>query len=248
MNKQPLNRRQFLNRSALAGGALGLSLSAQAQDAATGPFKLPALPYDPDALSPLIDETTMLIHHGKHHAGYTNNLNATLEKVPSMKDASIEELMAKLSTVEDKASQTALRNNGGGFLNHCLFWETMAPVGQTGQPSDALMAAIKKFFGSLDGLQEAITKAGATQFGSGWAWLAVRDGQLFVSSTPNQDNPLMKGLVAEIHLGTPILGVDVWEHAYYLNYQNKRGDYLTAWWKLVNWNKVSELFAAATKK
>jgi superoxide dismutase, Fe-Mn family len=203
---------------------------------------LPELPYAKEALEPSIDARTMEIHHGKHHATYISNLNAALEKHPELADASIEQLLSDLSAVPEDI-RTAVRNNGGGHYNHSLFWQLMAPAAG-GAPEGDLAAAIDAELGGLDAFKEAFAKAGATRFGSGWAWLVVKaDGSLAVTSTPNQDNPLMKG-VADV-VGTPILGVDVWEHAYYLNYQNRRPDYIAAWWNVVNWAKVAELYAAA---
>lgn len=197
-------------------------------------FTLPELPYSHDALEPHIDTTTMQIHHGKHHAGYTNKLNAAIEGT-DLADQSIEAILANVSQ-----HSTGVRNNGGGFYNHSLFWSVMSPDGG-GEPSGALADAINAAFGSFEGFKDAFSKAAATRFGSGWAWLIKKaDGTVAVTSTPNQDNPLMD--VAEDQ-GTPILGIDVWEHAYYLNYQNRRPDYISAFFNVVNWNKVSELFA-----
>lgn len=195
---------------------------------------LPALPYAYEALEPHIDAQTMQIHHGKHHQAYVDNLNKALAGTEA-ENKSLEELMANISTYP-----AAVRNNGGGHYNHSLFWSILG-VGAN-QPSAELLAAINETFGSLDALKEKMNTAGATRFGSGWAWLSVSNGQLQVSSTPNQDNPLMD--VAEVK-GTPILGIDVWEHAYYLKYQNKRPDYLSAIWNVINWDKVSELYAKA---
>lgn len=200
-------------------------------------FTLPALPYAHEALEPHIDATTMQIHHGKHHQAYVDNLNKAVAGTPN-ENKSIEELVAAAGSISP-----AVRNNGGGHWNHTFFWETLAP-NAGGKPSGELAKAIDQAFGSFEGLQEKINTAGATRFGSGWAWLIVKDGKLDVSSTPNQDNPLMD--VADVK-GTPILGVDVWEHAYYLKYQNKRPDYLKAFWNVVNWPKVEQRFAAASK-
>ncbi|MCO5248186.1 MAG: superoxide dismutase [Chitinophagales bacterium] len=201
-------------------------------------FKLPDLPYAYDALEPHIDTQTMKIHHGKHHAGYTNNLNAAIEGT-EWADKSIEDILANVS----KAS-TAVRNNGGGFYNHSLFWEIMGP-NAGGTPTGSLAVAIDRDFGSFKQFKADFGKAAATRFGSGWAWLAVgSDGKLCATSSPNQDNPLMD--VAECK-GTPILGLDVWEHAYYLNYQNRRPDYISAFWNVVNWDAVAKKFEAATK-
>ncbi|MGF7232021.1 superoxide dismutase [Arachidicoccus sp.] len=198
-------------------------------------FTLPALPYALDALEPHIDAKTMEIHHGKHHQGYVNNLNNAIQGTPNA-DKSLEELVKNAGSIS-----AAVRNNGGGHWNHSFFWQILAP-NAGGNPTGELAEAINKAFGSFDALKEKFNAAGATRFGSGWAWLIVKDGQLEVTSTPNQDNPLMD--VAETK-GTPILGVDVWEHAYYLKYQNRRPDYLAAFWNVVNWSKVAELFAAA---
>lgn len=196
-------------------------------------FELPALPYAYDALEPHIDARTMEIHHSKHHNGYTTNLNAAVAGT-DLEGKSIEELM---KSCENNA---AVRNNGGGFWNHSLFWEVMSPNGG-GQPSGELGAAIDAAFGSFDAFKEAFAKAAATRFGSGWAWLCVSNGKLEVCSTANQDNPLM-GLGCS---GTPILGLDVWEHAYYLNYQNRRPDYINAFFNVINWEKVAENYSKA---
>jgi Fe-Mn family superoxide dismutase len=195
-------------------------------------FELPKLPYSYEALEPHVDARTMEIHHTKHHQAYVNNLNAALQGTPQEND-SLESLMAQISKLP-----AAVRNNGGGHYNHALFWEIMTPNG-TGAPSGELADAINSAFGSFDKFKEDFSKAAATRFGSGWAWLVKHDGKLVVTSTPNQDNPLMD--VADVK-GTPILGLDVWEHAYYLHYQNRRPDYVTAWWNVVNWDAVSERF------
>ena len=202
-------------------------------------FKLPPLPYAEDALEPHIDARTMSIHHDKHHAGYTNNLNAALEGHADLADKSIEELLGNLDALPESI-RTAVRNNGGGYANHSLFWEVMDPDGG-GEPTGDLAAAIEKAFGSFAAFKDQFSKAAATRFGSGWAWLYVgRDGALAVASSPNQDTPQMEG-------NTPILGLDVWEHAYYLNYQNRRPDYVSAWWNVVNWDSVAAKYAAANK-
>jgi superoxide dismutase, Fe-Mn family len=201
-------------------------------------FKLPDLPYAYDALEPHIDARTMEIHHTKHHAGYTNNLNAAIEGTELAK-MSIEEILANISKFS-----AAVRNNGGGFWNHSLFWEVMSPDGG-GEPAASLSIhqALMRDFGSFDEFKKQFSAAAATRFGSGWAWLCTgKDGKLFVTSSPNQDNPLMD--VAE-HRGTPILGLDVWEHAYYLNYQNRRPDYIQAFFNVINWQKVSENYTEA---
>ena len=208
------------------------------------PFTLPPLPYAANALEPVIDAKTMEIHHGKHHNAYVTNLNAALEGT-GLENKPLEEIIGALDQVPE-AKRGAVRNNGGGHWNHSLFWQIMAAPGKGGAPSGDLAADIDKTFGSLDAFKEKFAAAGATRFGSGWAWLCVKaDKSLCVCSSPNQDNPLMKG-VAECP-GTPILGLDVWEHAYYLNYQNRRPDYIKAWWGVVNWSKVGELYAAAKK-
>jgi Fe-Mn family superoxide dismutase len=199
-------------------------------------FTLPALAYATDALEPHIDKQTMEIHHGKHHQAYVDNLNKAIAGTEH-ENKSLEELVAAAGKISP-----AVRNNGGGHWNHSFFWELLSADG--GKPEGALAAAITEAFGSVEALQEKINTAGATRFGSGWAWLIVKDGKLEVTSTPNQDNPLMD--VAEVK-GTPILGIDVWEHAYYLKYQNKRPDYLKAIWSVINWKKVAAHFAAATK-
>jgi Fe-Mn family superoxide dismutase len=198
-------------------------------------FELPALPYASDALEPHIDKTTMEIHHGKHHNAYVTNLNKAIEGT-DLAGKSIEDILKNIS----KASP-AVRNNGGGHYNHSLFWTIMSPKGG-GKPTGDLAAAIDKKFGSFEKFKEEFANAGATRFGSGWAWLIVSNGNLEVCSTPNQDNPLMD--VAE-KKGTPILGMDVWEHAYYLKYQNRRPDYIAAFWNVVDWQAVGKRFAAA---
>ena len=198
-------------------------------------FELPQLDYAHDALEPHVDARTMEIHHGKHHQGYTNNLNAAIAGT-AMDSASIEAILADLDL-----NNGALRNNGGGFYNHNLFWKSMSPNGG-GAPSGDLAAAIDASFGSFDAFKETFSKAAATRFGSGWAWLCVhKGGKLEVCSTPNQDNPLMPGIGCG---GFPILGLDVWEHAYYLNYQNRRPDYVSAFFNVINWSNAAALFAA----
>ncbi len=198
--------------------------------------ELPSLPYGFDALEPHIDARTMEIHHGKHHAAYVANLNKALDGHADLLGLSIEDLMRKLGSVPE-AIQTAVRNNGGGHANHSLFWKIMGPTGG-GEPTGDLAAAIERDFGGLDNLQKQVNAAGGGRFGSGWSWLVKSGDQLEVMSTPNQDSPLSVGK-------TPILGVDVWEHAYYLNYQNRRPDYLAAWWNVVDWNAAAANFAAA---
>lgn len=198
-------------------------------------FELPALPYDFAALEPHIDARTMEIHHGKHHQAYVNNLNNALKGTEG-EGKSLEDLLAGVSKYS-----MAVRNNGGGHWNHSLFWTLMSPNGG-GHPSGKLGEAITATFGSFDAFREQFNTAATTRFGSGWAWLVVHDGKLVVTSTPNQDNPLMD--IADVK-GTPILGLDVWEHAYYLHYQNRRPDYINAFWNVINWSKVAELYEAA---
>jgi Fe-Mn family superoxide dismutase len=198
-------------------------------------FTLPKLPYEFNALEPHIDARTMEIHHDKHHQAYVNNLNAAIEKHPELANKSIDDLIKDLNAVPEDI-RTAVRNNGGGHWNHSMFWEIMGPKAG-GEPSGALAEAIRKAFGDFKTFKEKLAAAGVGQFGSGWAWL-VKDkgGAISVVSTPNQDNPLSNGM-------TPILGVDVWEHAYYLNYQNRRPDYIAAWWNVVNWDAASKRFS-----
>lgn len=201
-------------------------------------FELAPLPYPYEALEPVIDARTMQIHHGKHHKAYVDNLNAAVNANVALKDLSLETLLAGISQ-----HPVAVRNNGGGHWNHTFFWETMTRPGQGGAPSAELQAALQRDFGSLDQFKAAFKAAGAARFGSGWVWLIVgQDGRLKVTSTANQDNPLMD-VVPE--RGTPLLGNDMWEHAYYLQYQNRRGDYLDAWWSVVDWSVVSHRYAAA---
>ena len=199
-------------------------------------FEVPPLPYDYGALEPHIDARTMEIHHTKHHQTYVNNLNAALENQPNLQGKSIEELLRDINSVPENI-RTAVRNNGGGHANHTMFWEIMAP-NAGGQPSGALAEAINSSFGGFDAFKEQFTKAATTRFGSGWAWLLSNGGRLEIISTANQDSPLMEGRV-------PILGLDVWEHAYYLKYQNRRPEYINAWWNVVNWNAVAERFNRA---
>lgn len=199
-------------------------------------FTLAPLPYAHDALEPHIDTLTMQIHHGKHHQAYVDNLNKALAGTPH-ENKSIEEIVKEAGTIS-----VAVRNNGGGHWNHTFFWESLAPQAG-GQPHGKLSDAINAAFGSFDAFKEKFANAGMTRFGSGWAWLIVKDGKLEICSTPNQDNPLMD--LADVK-GTPILGVDVWEHAYYLKYQNRRAEYLGAFWNVINWNKIAERFEKAS--
>ncbi len=201
-------------------------------------FELPTLPYPANALEPHIDAKTMEIHHDKHHAAYLSKLNAALEGQSALAGKSAEDILRNIATVPDSIRET-VRNNGGGYVNHNLFWHIMAP-GAGGAPSGAVADGINRSFGDFGAFKEKFANAAATRFGSGWAWLCV-DGKknLIVTSTPNQDSPLMDNM-------TPILGLDVWEHAYYLNYQNRRPDYIAAWWNVVNWEKVDDLYAKAS--
>jgi Fe-Mn family superoxide dismutase len=198
--------------------------------------ELPKLPYAFDALEPHIDARTMEIHHDKHHQAYVDNLNKALAQAPGLETKSVEDLLRGFDSVPD-AIKTAVKNHGGGHANHSLFWETMGPGGG-GNPSGAVASAIDSAFGSFTALQEKLNAAATGQFGSGWGWLVASGGKLDVIARPNQDSPLMEGKI-------PILGVDVWEHAYYLKYQNRRADYLKAWWNVIRWDKVGERFAAA---
>jgi Fe-Mn family superoxide dismutase len=199
------------------------------------PYELPALPYDHDALEPTIDGQTMRIHHGKHHQAYVDNLNKALEGT-DLADRPVEDVIANLDAVPEER-RAAVRNNGGGHANHSLFWQIMKPKGG-GDPSGALESAIRDVFGDADQLKAQLNDAGVKRFGSGWTWLVVDGGNLAVMSTPNQDSPLMEGK-------TPLLGIDVWEHAYYLKYQNRRPDYLAAWWDVVNWDEVARRYEEA---
>ncbi|HEX2781113.1 MAG TPA: superoxide dismutase [Gemmatimonadaceae bacterium] len=199
-------------------------------------FTLPPLPYDFAALEPHIDAKTMEIHHGKHHQAYVNNLNAAIEKAPELQGKSIEELCKNVNSAPE-AVRTAVRNNGGGHWNHSFFWQIMGPKAG-GEPSGALGDAIKSWFGGFDKFKEQFSAAGVGRFGSGWAWLLNDGGKLSITSTPNQDNPLMDGKSPN----SVLLGIDVWEHAYYLKYQNRRPDYITAWWNVVNWGAVQKRY------
>ena len=194
-------------------------------------FTLPALPYPAEALEPHIDKTTMEIHHGKHHNAYVTNLNKALESAPELANKKVEELLANNCAAVPENIRTAVRNNGGGHINHTMFWEIMGP--NAGQPAGELAEAIKSTFGGLEQLKEKMNAAGAGRFGSGWAWLVAQGGKLDIYSTANQDSPVMEGKY-------PVLGIDVWEHAYYLKYQNRRPDYLAAWWNVVNWQEVAK--------
>lgn len=211
---------------------------AQEQASLSAPFKLPALPYSVDALASVIDSQTMTIHHGKHHQAYVDALNKAVASDAKLQGLTLEQLVANAGT-----QIPMVRNNAGGHWNHSFYWDSMAVPSRSGAPSPTLVAAIIKTYGSMEAMKAAFKQAGTGRFGSGWAWLLVKaDGTLAISSTPNQDNPLMD--IAEVK-GQPILGNDVWEHAYYLSYQNRRADYLDAWWQVVNWEKVSERYSAA---
>ena len=200
------------------------------------PFTLPPLPYAHDALEPHIDKMTMEIHHGKHHNAYVTNLNKALESAPDLASKSIEELLANNCAIVPEAIRTAVRNNGGGHINHSMFWQIMGP-GKGGAPVGNLASAINAAFGSFDAFKEKVNAAGATRFGSGWAWVLKTGSGVEVTSTANQDSPVMEGKF-------PVIGVDVWEHAYYLKYQNRRPDYLNAWWNVVNWQEAEKRFNA----
>jgi Fe-Mn family superoxide dismutase len=237
-----MNRRSFIT---VTGAAVASSVvTPSTSQAATLGLELPVLPYAPEALEPHIDAVTMGIHHGKHHQAYINNLKAALEGAGLAQTDALA-LISDLNAVPE-AARMAVRNNAGGHVNHAWFWNWMAPAGSgAAGPEGKLAAAIQSTFGGIDDFKTAFAEAGTKRFGSGWAWLIQKaDGALAVVSTPNQDNPMMKGVVPEGDLGTPLLGLDVWEHAYYLKYQNKRPDYIAAWWNVVNWGAVSAAYKA----
>ena len=201
------------------------------------PFSLPALPYASDALEPSIDKMTMEIHHGKHHGTYVTNVNKALESAPELASKSIEELLANNCAIVPESVRTAVRNNGGGHINHSMFWQIMGP-GKGGQPKGKVADALKSTFGGFDQFKEKFTAAATGRFGSGWAWLVrVAGGKLEIYSTPNQDSPVMEGKY-------PVMGLDVWEHAYYLKYQNRRPEYIAAWWNVVNWDEIENRFTS----
>jgi len=238
-----MKRRTFISAAVLSGAYSllqnnriysSIKPTTQSQEQSTMPFTLPNLPYPTDALEPYIDKMTMEIHHGKHHAAYVTNLNKAIEGTEWDKK-SIEQILAGVSKLP-----VAVRNNGGGHYNHSLFWNWMKPKGG-GAPSGDLGAAITRDFGSFEKFKEQLSGAGMNRFGSGWAWLIKQDGKLAITSTPNQDNPMMD--LADVK-GVPILGIDVWEHAYYLKYQNRRAEYLAAFWNVVNWDEVAKRFAS----
>jgi len=234
-----MTRRQAIKTTAFVTAAATMSPAfAQPAPAPGGSFTLPPLPYAFDALEPHIDARTMEIHHDKHHAGYVANLNKAVADMPDLAKKSLEDLVKGLDAVPEKI-RTAIRNNGGGHYNHSLFWQMMKKSAG-GEPRGELARAMEKSFGSISAFKEAFGKAGLGQFGSGWAWLVSSEGKLAIQSTPNQDNPLTKGAQA-------LLGIDVWEHAYYLKYQNKRADYIAAWWNVVNWDFVAERYARFAK-
>lgn len=244
-----LNRRNFLFLLGAGTGAVALGTwrspglmsnawAAQAPSEGATSFELPPLPYAYNALEPHIDAQTMQFHHDRHHAAYVKNLNAALEKHPELKGKSAQELLSDIDSVPEDI-RTTVRNNGGGHLNHTMFWNIMSPDGG-GEPTGAIADAINDTFGSFEEFKQQFNQAGEKRFGSGWAWLVrTKDGKLQVISTPNQDSPLMEG-----HY--PIMGNDVWEHAYYLKYQNRRSDYLSAWWNVVNWDEINNRFEQAT--
>ncbi len=240
VNFMALNRRNFL--FLLGAGSTAaffgtLSQKAIAEDELEGPFELPPLPYDYDALEPYIDAETMMFHHDKHHAGYTKNLNKAVNKYPELASKSPDDILREIDTVPEDVVNT-IRNNGGGYVNHKMFWEIMSPNGG-GEPTGAIAEAIIETFGSFAAFQEQFNEAGSKQFGSGWAWLVLdQQQQLQVMGTPNQDSPFMEGMY-------PIMGNDVWEHAYYLNYRNQRGEYLKNWWNVVNWDEVNKRYEQA---
>jgi Fe-Mn family superoxide dismutase len=201
-------------------------------------FELPSLPYSFDALEPTIDTMTMQIHHGKHHAAYVTNLNNALQKYPELSNRSLEELVTDVNSIPEDI-RTAVKNNGGGHFNHTFFWKIMSPTGKR-EPEGALARAISDVFGSFSSFKDTFEKAGISRFGSGWAWLGLKNNQLTVISMPNQDVPMLEGV-------QPILGVDVWEHAYYLKYQNRRPEYLSNWWNVVNWEEVARIYEKLVK-
>jgi Fe-Mn family superoxide dismutase len=240
-----MTRRDALKQTALLGAASVLApriLAASPDTSGSAPgnrLVLPDLPYAPNALEPAIDAQTMRIHHGRHHAGYVTKYNKALDEIPG--EPLLEEVLARLEDVPGSV-RTSVRNNGGGAYNHALFWESMAPIGQGGAPTGELAARLNRDFGSVGAFQQVFSEQAGSVFGSGWAWLILRksDDKLVVTSTANQDNPLMTGVVPEAEQGTPLFGLDVWEHAYYLHYQNRRGDYISNWWQVANWDKIAD--------
>lgn len=231
-----LGRGSWLNF--VLGVVVGFGILQTAPLQAAAEFSLPPLPYSANALGPAVDGRTMVIHHDRHHGAYVANLNGQIPSFPELATVDITTLQGSISKYS-----TAVRNNAGGHYNHSLFWTVMAPPGKGGQPSPALIKAINAAFGSQEAMQQQFNEAATSRFGSGWAWLIVKpDGALAITSTPNQDNPLMD--LPGIERGTPILALDVWEHAYYLNYQNRRPEYISAWWNVVNWEDVNSRYAA----
>ncbi len=225
------------------GGLMGskqVALAAEPEQA----FVLPELGYEFSALEPHIDAMTMEIHHGKHHAGYVSKLNAAVASKEELAGKTIKELLSDLPSIADEGLMTSLRNNGGGHWNHTMFWKSLAPENKGGEPSDDLTAAINAEFGSMEKMKEEFAKAAGSRFGSGWAWLIQKGGKLKITSTPNQDAPIMKGVVPDSDFGQPLFGLDVWEHAYYLKYQNKRPDYVDAVWNVANWDAISQRLAS----
>ena len=241
-----ITRRNFVRTSTLAAGSAWLATRAGAAETSQAAHTLPKLPYAFDALEPVIDARTMEIHHGKHHAAYVAGLNTALAGQAEWSGKPLEQVLAALPSVKEDATRNALRNHGGGHWNHTFFWEIMAAPAKSA-PDAGLKQAIDGAFGSLDSMKEKFADAALKRFGSGWAWLVWQDGKLKITSTANQDNPFMKGLVPDADLGMPVLGIDVWEHAYYLHYQNRRADYIKAWWDVVNWPVVSKRFASMVK-
>ena len=253
-----IQRRHFVKLGTLAAASALLPTATRAATAATAktaktaatptgaPYSLPALGYAFDALEPHIDKLTMEIHHDKHHAAYITNLNAAMATKPDLAHQPLDKLLAGLPAVPDEALRTTLRNHGGGHWNHSFFWKSLSPAALSDKPSAGLISAMDAAFGSLEAFKKSFGEAATKRFGSGWAWLIIaQDGKLKITSTPNQDNPLMQGVVPDADLGSPLLGLDVWEHAYYLHYQNRRPEYIAAWWNLVDWSAVSSRFAAA---
>ncbi len=236
-----LDRRSFLKLGSWLM-AVPLIAPALAEQVAKDFYTLAPLDYPEDALEPYFDAETMRIHHGKHHAAYITNLNRGLNQDPSLAALPLDELMARLSQISDLSLQTLLRNNGGGHWNHAFFWKSLAPADDSNKPSTALSDAINTQFKSMEAFQAQFAKVAMKQFGSGWAWLIAQDGVLKITGTANQDNPLMKGLVPDAELGKPLLGLDVWEHAYYLKYQNRRLDFVKSFWNVVDWKAVSSRF------
>jgi superoxide dismutase, Fe-Mn family len=241
-NYPHINRRHFVKLGTLAATAVAFPNTAAA--APGGILTLSPLPYATDALEPHIDKLTMEIHHGKHHAAYIKNYNAALATAPDLAKQTLDVVLNSLPSIADESLRTTLRNNGGGHWNHEFFWRTLSPENKSGKPSAELLTGIDTAFGSMDAFKKSFGEAATKRFGSGWAWLIVQDGKLKITSTPNQDNPAMKGIVPDIDLGTPLLALDVWEHAYYLHYQNRRPDYIAAWWNVVDWSAVSSRLAA----